>query len=115
MQGDVKRPWWERYQPVSYKIISRSGDLNQFKKMIDRCHKVGVRIYVDVVINHMSGGWPNGTIGTGGTTFNYYTESYPGVPYSKLDFNDKNCHTSSGGIDSYQNANQVSFCHLKRI
>ena len=43
MQNTVKRPWWERYQPVSYKIASRSGDETAFKSMVDRCNAVGVR------------------------------------------------------------------------
>ena len=50
------RPWWERYQPVSYKLITRSGDENQFRDMVDRCNKAGVRIYVDIILNHMTGG-----------------------------------------------------------
>jgi alpha-amylase len=50
-----RRPWWERYQPVSYKIDGRSGNEQQFADMVKRCNKVGVRIYVDVVLNHMTG------------------------------------------------------------
>lgn len=37
------RPWFERYQPVSYKIESRSGNEEDFKDMIARCTKAGVR------------------------------------------------------------------------
>ncbi|CAJ0596070.1 unnamed protein product [Cylicocyclus nassatus] len=48
-------PWWVRYQPISYKLISRSGNEEEFKDMVERCNKVGVRIVVDAVINHMSG------------------------------------------------------------
>ncbi|KAK6757094.1 hypothetical protein RB195_015116 [Necator americanus] len=47
-------PWYVRYQPVSYKLISRSGDESEFKDMVNRCNKVGVRIIVDVVMNHMA-------------------------------------------------------------
>ena len=50
------RPWWERYQPVGYKIISRSGNEQDLANMVDRCNKAGVRVYVDIVMNHMSGG-----------------------------------------------------------
>ena len=67
------------------------------------------RIYVDVVFNHMTGGWPQGTPGVGGTTFDSDSESYPGVPYSSLDFNDANCHSNHGDIDDYGNADEVSF------
>ena len=31
------RPWWERYQPISYKFETRSGDRAAFTNMIDRC------------------------------------------------------------------------------
>ena len=49
------RPWYELYQPVSYRIISRSGNEAEFKDMVHRCNKAGVRIYVDAVLNHMTG------------------------------------------------------------
>lgn len=37
------RPWYERYQPISYIIKTRSGDENDFLDMTRRCNKVGVR------------------------------------------------------------------------
>lgn len=37
------RPWWERYQPVSYKLITRSGNEAAFADMTRRCNAVGVR------------------------------------------------------------------------
>ena len=48
-------PWWFIYQPVSYRLHSRSGDKKQFKNMINKCRKNGVRVYSDAVINHMAG------------------------------------------------------------
>ncbi|CAJ0932301.1 unnamed protein product [Ranitomeya imitator] len=36
------RPWWERYQPISYKICTRSGNEQQFRDMVTRCNNVGV-------------------------------------------------------------------------
>ncbi len=50
------RPWWERYQPVTYQLTSRSGNDGDFRDMVTRCNNVGVRIYVDAVINHMAAG-----------------------------------------------------------
>nr|AKH04310.1 alpha-amylase [Periplaneta americana] len=76
---------WERYQPMSYKLVSRSGDETAFRDMVRRCNAVGVRIYVDVVLNHMSGNWDN-AVGTGGSTADTYNYSYPGVPYDHSDF-----------------------------
>ena len=48
-------PWWFIYQPVSYRLHSRSGDKKQFKNMINICRTKGVRVYSDAVINHMAG------------------------------------------------------------
>ena len=36
------RPWYERYQPVSYQLTSRSGTRQEFIQMIQRCHRAGV-------------------------------------------------------------------------
>lgn len=37
------RFWYERYQPMSYKIITRSGSEKEFMEMTKRCNAVGVR------------------------------------------------------------------------
>lgn len=50
------RPWYERYQPVSYQIVTRSGNEQQFRSMVNRCNQANVRVYVDIVLNHMTGG-----------------------------------------------------------
>jgi len=94
------RPWWERYQPVSYKLdTTRSGNEAEFKSMVRRCNSAGVRIYVDAVINHMCGAGGTG-VGTGGSSYGHL--HYPAVPYSSLDFNGAhNCPTASGNIESY--------------
>ena len=47
--------WWVRYQPVSYLLESRSGTREEFVDMVQRCRAQGVNIYVDAVINHMTG------------------------------------------------------------
>ncbi len=87
-------PWWERYQPISYQIKSRSGDENQFRKMIKTCHDVGVDVYVDVVFNHMAG-MQNG-LGNNGTIFTHY--SYPNL-YGYDDFH----HCGRNGNDDIAN------------
>lgn len=100
------RPWWERYQPISYRIITRSGDENEFKSMIDRCNAVGVRIYVDIVFNHMTG--EKGKIlGTGGTTADVDKLDYPGIPYTSDDFHHPICP-----INNYDNPFEVRNCEL---
>jgi glycogen synthase/glycosidase len=50
----VGTDWSRRYQPVSYKFASRSGDEEQFKQMVARCRTAGVAVMVDAVINHMA-------------------------------------------------------------
>ncbi|XP_068945346.1 alpha-amylase 1B-like [Petaurus breviceps papuanus] len=110
------RPWWERYQPVSYKICTRSGGEDEFRNMVKRCNDVGVNIYVDVVANHMSGsGVSAGTSSTCGSYFNPGTRDFPAVPYSAWDFNDGKCTTSSGGIENYNDASQVRDCRLSGL
>ncbi|MDO8344327.1 MAG: carbohydrate-binding module family 20 domain-containing protein [Cellvibrio sp.] len=82
--------WWTRYQPVSYAIEGRSGTRAEFASMVARCKTVGVDIYVDAVINHMSAG----------------NRNFPEVPYDADDF-----HTCTTNID-YTNAWQVQNCDL---
>ena len=83
-------PWWQRYQPVSYKLDSRSGTREEFIDMVQRCNNVGVRIFVDAVINHMAGMDREGT-GSGGSSFNTMDDNhdFPAVPYSDADFTPK--------------------------
>ncbi len=77
------RPWWERYQPVSYRLETRSGDREAFADMVRRCGAAGVDVLVDAVINHMTDAdlqHPEVEmtgIGTAGTRFEPY--AYPGL------------------------------------
>lgn len=97
------RPWWERYQPVSYMLTTRSGNRDQFVSMVRRCNNAGVRIYVDAVINHMAA---TAGSGTGGSVSNPAGRTFPGVPYSSLDFN------SGCPINDYGNPYEVRNCDL---
>ncbi len=45
---DPRRPWWERYQPVSYILTSRSGNEEQFIDMVTRCKAVGVKYVLNI-------------------------------------------------------------------
>ena len=51
--------------------------------MCRRCNAVGVRIYVDVLLNHMSATTGTGTGGSVVTT----RRNFPAVPYVDADFN----------------------------
>merc|ERR1712110_1328278 len=93
--------WWTRYQPVSYKLESRSGNRGQFESMVQRCNAAGVIVIVDAVINHMTGHGGSGQ-GTGGSGYNGGNLDYPGVPFGGGDFHQPYCE-----INNYQNVDEV--------
>ncbi|XP_078323364.1 alpha-amylase-like [Crassostrea virginica] len=106
------RPWWERYQPVSYKLHSRGGTEEEFRDMVTRCKNVGVRIYVDSVVNHMAGLGRTGQ-GSGGTSFNSDNYDFPGVPFRRENFNSRDkCPSHDGNINNYGDPNNVRNCFL---
>ncbi|KAJ2948964.1 hypothetical protein O0L34_g5903 [Tuta absoluta] len=106
------RPWWERYQPISYKLVTRSGNEEQFANMVRRCNNAGVRIYADAVINHMTGTW-NDNVGTGGSTADFNNWNFPGVPYGRNDFNWPQC--TIGGGDYNCCPDKVRNCELSGL
>lgn len=106
------RPWYERYQPLSYRFVNRSGTRAQLADMVRRCNAAGVRVYVDVVLNHMAGGpeLRNATLrGTGGSVGFYGNLSYPAVPYEAREFH-REC-----AIDAYTDAHVVRNCFLQGL
>ncbi|TFK22391.1 alpha amylase [Coprinopsis marcescibilis] len=107
------RPWYLVYQPVSYRLQSRSGTRAELRNMINACRRAGVRVYADAVVNHMSGqgtdiqnhrvgncqlysghnATANSPYYTSGNTFliNPFTNTrptleFPAVPYGPTDF-----------------------------
>lgn len=104
----ILHPWWEVYQPVRYSLTSRMGDEQQFRDMVSTCRRAGVKVYVDAVINHMTG---QGTKSYGGNTYTHF--SYPGL-YSTADFHQRgtDCPSSTGGIDDFNDYRQVLRCEL---
>jgi alpha-amylase len=104
-----RHPWWERYQPVSYKLMSRSGTERELQDMISRCQKVGVSIYADVVLNHMAG--VDSGQGFFGSVFRKY--DYPGL-FSYFDFH----HCGRNGDDrlvNWADLFEVQNCELFRL
>jgi alpha-amylase len=101
-------PWWEVYQPVDYNLTSRMGSEAQFKVMVATCRKAGVKVYVDAVINHMTG---QGDLSYGGVHYSKYR--YPGL-YETADFhhNLADCPTPDGNIDDFNNYLQATKCEL---
>ncbi|XP_050094600.1 alpha-amylase 2-like [Anopheles aquasalis] len=82
--------WTNRYEPISYKLTGRSGNESALRSMITACNEAGVRVYIEVVFNHMaraSAGEAT-TRGTAGSIVNPAARDYPDAPYIAADFND---------------------------
>lgn len=78
--------------------------------MVRRCNDAGVRIYVDIIMNHMTAAGMAGQ-GTGGSPYNGGTRTFP--EYSAQDFNGRGkCPTASGDIENYNDPIQVRNCAL---
>ncbi|KAG9246794.1 glycoside hydrolase superfamily [Calycina marina] len=130
------RPWYLVYQPVSYRLRSRSGTRDELRAMIQSCRAAGVRVYADAVVNHMAANGKDvqphrtsdcstysGHSSTLGSPYftqeNTYllnpqtgtrpTFEYPAVPYGPTDF-----HCVSY-IDSYMDPNQVTKGYLVNL
>lgn len=74
--------------------------------MVRRCNAVGVRTYVDVVINHMTGVHKK-NIGTGGSMADSANRSYPAVGFNATHFNSPVCI-----INNYNDPFEVRNCEL---
>lgn len=99
-------PWFERYQTMSYKLETRSGNEEEFEQMVNICRDAGVRIYVDVVVNHI-----NSTITrTGGSKSEPADHTYPAASFSTEDFNQPFCD-----ITNYSKATNVRVCGLSGL
>lgn len=100
--------WWTRYQPVSYKFVSRSGDEAAFKEMVKRCNAVGVYVIIDAVINHMAAG--SGT-GVAGSTFG--NRQFAAAAFGQNDFHHSPGNPSTNcAVNNYADKNNVQSCDL---
>lgn len=126
------RPWYERYQPVSYKLTSRSGTRDEFVSMIERCHASGVKIYADAVINHMASCRPAcdtaqpqyGDEGVAGTRYElgayrftdlFATQDEGKVPGAMDTYQRDHFHHLCDQVTDWNNAWQVQHCELERL
>lgn len=47
--------WWARYQPQDFRLIhSPLGDTAAFRNMVNALQQRGIRVYADIVMNHMA-------------------------------------------------------------
>jgi len=99
-------PWWQDYQPISYTLTTRRGNEEQYAAMISACHAAGVKVYADVVLNHMQGAGQSG-VGSAGNSYSEFND--PGVPYTSSDFH------SPCAIQDWTNRTQVQTCELENL
>ncbi|MBM3207278.1 MAG: cyclic nucleotide-binding domain-containing protein [Chlamydiae bacterium] len=84
-------PWWAIYQPVSYFLSDYWGSCEDLKSLIHLAHSFGIKVYVDVVGNHMATAdqdeieW-KGTNGHTFTPYNYPCINCDNDAYTKDDF-----------------------------
>ncbi|THH14430.1 hypothetical protein EW146_g5900 [Bondarzewia mesenterica] len=101
--------WFTDYQPVSYDIISKRGNREEFAKMITTCHTAGLKVIADAVFNHMAG--IDSGNGTGGSSFTHFQ-------YGNL-YQDENFHHCTlepdGQIHSFTNREEVQTCMLTNL
>jgi alpha-amylase len=126
------RPWYERYQPVSYKLTSRSGDRQDLIDMINACHAEGVEVYADAVINHMASCRPDcdqdqpqyGNQGVAGSTYNlgwyqfhnlFDTTDQGRVSGSLNSYLWDHFHHGCDGVSDWNDPWQVQNCELERL
>lgn len=100
-----KYTWYLRYQPVSYKIYSRSGNFDEFVNMVKTCTDEKIRVYVDVILNHMAEG-EGEIMGDDHSSADPTKLQYPAVPYQPDEFNEF-CI-----VQNYTNAFEIRNCRL---
>lgn len=80
--------WWDRFEPLSFKIATRSGNGEDLKKMVKWCNDLGIRVYVEIIINHMGYG-AGKLVGYAGSEATPDNSDYPAVPFTEKDFHEK--------------------------
>ncbi|KAI3388257.1 hypothetical protein SNEBB_000698 [Seison nebaliae] len=100
------QPWWQRYQPVSYELTSHSGTKKELMEMIKTCQLSDIKVYADVVLNHMSG---DDGVGFDHSLAHHSIYKFPKVGYSSQHFNRGKC---SHSIENFTNSFQLRECEL---
>lgn len=95
---NVLNPWYFMYQPVSYRLAGRMGTRDELRATIHTCRALGVRVYADAVVNHMTGGgndanphhrngnggscttWPQKNTSAGAAGSSFYTQDFAYEP-----------------------------------
>ena len=140
IEDKMLNPWWYIRQPVSYKLTSRMGDKKQLKYMINKCRSYNLRIYTDMIINHMTGegydmyddhrnGDENNCFhwnekgSTAGSPFwttgfryqnNPYTGVEPGIEYPSVPYFPSDFHCKNN-IEDWNNLTQLNSGWIEKL
>jgi alpha-amylase len=106
-------PWWAIYQPVSYHLSSFYGTQEEFIKMVDFCHSYNLKIYVDVVLNHMAEFIETDVehVGTNGHLFSKYHYEHLNADDDHYDYDDF-YHFSP---ESNKQISDEDYCRLENV
>ena len=101
--GPIMESSTHGYDTVDYyKIDSRLGDSNDFKKVVEACHKNGIRVVLDGVFNH---------VGRGHFAFLDVLKNRENSPYrewiSGLNFGGNNWHNDGLSYDCWARAEEL--------
>ncbi|HXI56450.1 MAG TPA: alpha-amylase family protein [Polyangia bacterium] len=101
----TRSAWWNMYQPTNFtNLVSDQGNEADLRDMISACHKAGVRVYADAVVNHMTG---TSGVGTDGAPFAGATSYLGGITPT---FFHPDCAIQGSDYDT--NRNNVVTCRL---
>ena len=54
-KNELENNWYWCYQPLSFSIGNKYGTKEELKKLCDVSHKLGIEVYIDVVVTHVAG------------------------------------------------------------
>lgn len=89
LYSDEQGPaWWQRYQPKDYRILrSALGNKAETEQAITALHRHGVRVYADIVFNHMAnekGARPDPYDFPGAAALARYRQERPSFEHDRL-------------------------------
>ena len=53
-KNELENNWYWCYQPLSFSIGNKFGTKEELKNLCDTSHKLGIEVYIDVVVTHVA-------------------------------------------------------------
>lgn len=113
--------WYQRYRMVSYKIDKTdAGEEWPLDQMLATCGGIGLRVYADVVINHMTHAAGYTNLGSAGSWFDSTIPEYTMPGYSSAHFHQPgsgpdDCPNPTNNIEDPNDPVQVRNCRLQHL